>query len=539
MIFKKKFFFCIFSSFLFFVSLSIIISCKRASPSWDVDMVAPLVNSTLTINNIIPDSLVHKNPDNSVDLVYNTSLYALNADSLFKLHDTTLTNFWPYPFSTPTVLNPTDTIIPATPNVINNNLGAVQLSQVFLRSGKMLLSISSGIHGNVDFNYKIPSAKNPLGNIFDTTVTIPAATGTISGTYSGTFDLSGYKMNLTLPTGANVNTLETQYSAIVSPLNHGGKITTISQGDAVNISNTFNKLIVQYAKGYFGSTVTLATDSTPVSLFSHIVSGNLNFEDIAIDFNIENNIGADARVTIENLSSVNQKNGNTVSLTHPIINSPININRAVDNGGTISPSLYKFSINPSNSNILPFIENFPMQLNYKMNLEINPLGNVSGGNDFVYYDKLLKTLMNMTLPLSLIANDFTLADTVNFTMTKETNGVNHGNLYLYAENGFPFTAEAQLYLMDEKFSVIDSLVNIPNVILSPPLDANYICIGAQTTKLTIAIDEKKMSELRTAKKMMVKIKYNTAGNPNYVKIYSNYQINIKIIGDFNFTIGKK
>jgi len=36
------------------------------------------------------------------------------------------------------------------------------------------------------------------------------------------------------------------------------------------------------------------------------------------------------------------------------------------------------------------------------------------------------------------------------------------------------------------------------------------------------------------------MKFNTAGqSKNYVKIYSFYEMNIKLVGDFNYTVGKK
>src|ERR1039458_5993567 len=86
--------------FLFaFCSVIYLFSCRRQNPSWDVNVLAPLVKSTLTINNIIPDSNIHQNSDNSLEIVYNNSLYSFSADKLFKIPDTTLTNFYPYPGS--------------------------------------------------------------------------------------------------------------------------------------------------------------------------------------------------------------------------------------------------------------------------------------------------------------------------------------------------------------------------------------------------------------------------------------------------------
>jgi hypothetical protein len=147
----------------------------------------------------------------------------------------------------------------------------------------------------------------------------------------------------------------------------------------------------------------------------------------------------------------------------------------------------------------------------------------------------------MTIPLSLVAANLILADTMNFTMNANTANVNSGNLYLYFENGFPFTAQAQLYLMNSNSVITDSLISTPNLISAPSLDINAICVGQRETKLTIPVGEGKLNELRSAKKMYIKIKFNTTNPipPNYVKIYSFYQINVKVVGDFNYTVGKK
>ena len=520
---------------LFTVYCLLFFACRKESksPSWDVDVLAPLVKSTLTINNIIPDSLLQQNPDNSLDIVYQTSLYSF---SIVSIPDTTVSNNYVSPFTT--TINPGGVIIPVVVNNIKNSLGDVELTNVTIRSGQMLLSISSQIKGLVDFTYTMPKVTDVYGNIFDTTVTISAATSVANGVYSGTFDLSGYKVDLTGPNGTSVNTMMTSYSAIVTPVATGGYTTTITAGNQVQISNTFIGIVPQYAKGYFGQTDTTLTDASDFSLFKHIIGGTLQLEDIDIGFSIENGIGADARFTFNNLSSINTRTGITKSLSHPIIGNPVNLNRAVDNNGNVTSSTYSVSFNPSNSTIKEFVENLPDKMSYQLDLEINPLGNNSGGNDFIYYDKLMKTEMNMTIPLSLIANNLTLADTIDdFKMGKETDNVNYGNLYLYADNGFPFTAEAQLYLMDTLNNIVDSLISSLNTINAPALDGNFICVGKRLTKLTIPLDKNKMQLLRDTKKMYIKMKFNTTGQ-SYVKIYSFYEMNVQLVGDFNYTVGK-
>ncbi|MBL4655080.1 MAG: hypothetical protein JKY33_04585, partial [Bacteroidia bacterium] len=64
--------------------------CKREDNlSWDVKVLAPLISSTLTIHNIIQDSLVQQNSDSSLSLVYQNNIYSVSIDSLIKIPDTT------------------------------------------------------------------------------------------------------------------------------------------------------------------------------------------------------------------------------------------------------------------------------------------------------------------------------------------------------------------------------------------------------------------------------------------------------------------
>ncbi len=521
----------------FFLCAVYFIACrKQMNPSWDVDVLTPLVKSTLNINNIIPDSILQHNPNNSLDIVYRSSLTSFSSNTLFAIPDTTLDTSYVSFFNVQ--------ILPGQPifskaNTVKYSLGGAQLTNVTLRQGKIVLTIKSGLKGLVDFNYKIPSMKNPAGYVFDTTFTIPAATTGFPGIASLSIDLTGYQVDLTGPNKTSANTLTTGYSAIATPLPLGDTLD-ISFGDVVEIKNEFIGIVPEYAKGYFGHTFkTVGPDSTPFSLFNHIASGSLSLEDIDIGLSIQNSIGADARVTINNLSSINTKTNSTVPLSaNSVVGTPINITRAVDNFGSVTPTTYSFSLTPSNSNIKAFFENMPDILSYKLGIEVNPLGNVSGNNDFLYYDKLMKTEMNMTIPLSIIANDLTLGDTVDFKMGKNSDNVNSGTLYLYIDNGFPFTAEAQLYLMDENFSIIDSLIDAPNIILAPDLDVNNVCIGKRLSVLSVPMNTDKMHQLRSAQKMYITLKFNTAGKPNYVKLYSTYEMNVKVVGEFNYTVGK-
>jgi hypothetical protein len=64
-------------------------SCKRSSdkPMWNVDLLTPLVQSSLTISNLIKDTTnIKTNSDNSITIVNRQSLTDVTLDSLVSLN---------------------------------------------------------------------------------------------------------------------------------------------------------------------------------------------------------------------------------------------------------------------------------------------------------------------------------------------------------------------------------------------------------------------------------------------------------------------
>ncbi|MBN4081745.1 hypothetical protein JYU23_01305 [bacterium AH-315-C07] len=75
---------------LLFIYLMYNSGCKPEDDlSWDVKVLAPLISSTLTIQNIMQDSMVQQNSDGSLSLVYQNKIYSVSIDSMIKIPDTT------------------------------------------------------------------------------------------------------------------------------------------------------------------------------------------------------------------------------------------------------------------------------------------------------------------------------------------------------------------------------------------------------------------------------------------------------------------
>lgn len=515
-------------------------SCKKQfnKPSWDTDVLIPILKTTLKIDNLINDSLLQKKPDSSLMIVYKNDFSNISLSNSTSIPDTTIDSLFITPF--PLTVAPAAIMSDVIEEQIFNIPNGVQLTKVILKSGKLIFFTRNRVDETVRVRYKIPSA-TLWGVPFDKTFDVPPPSGNACGdppyVFSATFDLSGYVLDMTGLSGTGFNAIITNVIIQINP--QAAANVTILPCDSVYISNTFTGLIPDYAKGYFGQTTINVTGITDFSLFNHVIGGTVGLEDVNINLTLENGIGVDAKAIIGNLTATNTRTAASIALSHPAIGSPLNINRAVDNSGTVAPSYYTVALNPGNSNIKNLIENLPDKIGYSVNLDINPLGNVSGGNDFVYYTPGFKASLDMMLPLSLVANDLTLADTIDISIPRGNlqNGVNYATLTLYADNGFPFDASIQIFMMDNSANVIDELTGAVNTIDAAPIDASLKVISKRMTKIIIPLSEEKINKLiDSTKKLKITAKFNTSAKPAYMKIYSNYSLDFQLVGDFNYTV---
>jgi hypothetical protein len=516
-------------------------SCRKSGASWDTDISSPIFKTTFGIDKLIADSLLSKNTDSSLTLVYSKSLTNYALDSLIHIPDTSVSNVYHLPGGSVT-FNAGAAITPGPPNNITTTtypLHGVGLKTAFLRTGVMHVTIKNKVHSKIKLNYQIPSAS--LNSIpFSITVMVPGSVGGVPGSYVADYNLQGYTIDLSGQAHNSINTIITEINANIDP--NAPAPVLVTSADSLIINSSFNNLVPGYAKGYFGQTVQhVGPSESAFGVFSKFTSGSLLLQSVQLNFHIENGIGVDARLIIPDIYSKNSRTGNTVHLTAPIINSPININRAIEtfsNPPAIT-SNYSMMLNNGNSNIKALIENLPDKIGYQMNIYPDPNGNVSGYNDFVYYGYGLQAGLDLQVPLNLVATNLSLADTVSVNFDKVSSNLqqlHQCSLTLYASNGFPLTAAIQMYMVDQNNRISDSLMGPAHQIAAAPLDVNLRAIGKQETVLTIPVPGQKITNLVHAQKIIITARFNTSANPNYLKIYDNYQMDFQLTGDFNYTI---
>jgi hypothetical protein len=530
----NKFIYC----FLFLVTFS---SCKKdEKANWDIDVAVPLAYGKLTLADIVPDSLLEfDNLNNQVNIIFSQKVIDLNLDTLLVIPDTVINYSIKLPFN---FTVPANTQFYEAPNEnIDLNTNDVELAFLKIKSGKVFITLSSNIQGELNYQYLLPGA-TLNGAPLLLNVLIPAAPQDGEIEIVREIDLSGYQLDLTGVNGNDYNKLNAKLT--VSTANLPVSIQGFS--DSVVSKNTFTEIIPEYAKGYLGSIVEEFNMQNIDFTLSNAISGMIDFEEVYINFDVSNGFGVDARLNINNLSSINSQTGQTVDLVSGFIGNSLNLNRAIDLGTSYAPSNYNLNFNHTNSNIDEFIENWPNQLGYDVDIEINPLGNISNYNDFVYNSSSVEAIMNINIPLKFSSTGLSVSDTVDFQKIESNNEseddfdkINSGKLYIEVKNSFPFSSYVELNLLDDAGNLLQKLegLNITsgefNSLSNTTLEVNSL--------LVIDVNKQLLNNLLNTSNMIVKATFNTHNSElgETISISPNANIEFKISAEINYNVTLK
>ena len=513
--------------------------CKKENdrPQWDVEVAGPLLFADIGINQLLADSLTQAEANGAIRVVYEETVDNLELDSIYTIPDTSIQTLYIWSLF-PYLVQP-NTPFYTNDNNVRLGISGVELKKAYIRTGKIGLSIRNTLPTRIYFTYTIPKAiKN--GNQFQ--VVQDVGPGSISSPtiFNGTYDFDGYDVELTGASGLLVNTIAYNVQAVSDP---AGSAFTVNPGDTmINLESTLLSIEPSYAKGYLGQTSVNLSDYANVGLGNIIRDGTVELDSAMLRLDVINSIGADASAIIANLEATNNRTGTTIPLTAPgILNTRLNINRASESGNAsdpVRPTTLSLSLDRSNSNLVDLLENIPDRLDYNLDLSLNPLGNVSGSNDFVYSDRLVASRLRLELPLRFAANQILLADTLDLTADNLTNldPVGPTMVTMVAENGFPLNIELQFFLIDENGTVTDSLLQQGNLIPSAYVDGAMNVVASRSTRLEIPVEAERKSRLQSARKIGIRGRFTTPAYPVLVQFYEHYRLRIKLVAEGTYSI---
>jgi len=436
-------------------------------------------------------------------------------------------------------------IFPAQ-NLVNDsvqiayNLNGPQINYLIIKSGYVYISAESSINDSLFLHYVIPTALLNGSEISVNRTVLPAKANDTSRVVE-VDSLNGASIDLR---GRYHNSHNILYNILNVRIDSTGKLENLSLNDSVYLDYGLYKLIPYYARGYLGKGVyTVGPSTTYTTAFNTFQSGNITLNNLSVSVALKNGIGADGEVTIKSIKATNSKTGVFAYLDGPVMQKQYFIPRATDNPFT--PSVTNITLNSSNSNIVSLVSILPNRFDYTMQVNLNPYGNISNYNDFIYDFSTVVGDMQVQAPLYTSVQGLTIEDTVSIDLSPQQQNlqqVSGGTLYMYATNGFPFTAVIQAYVLDPVSNeIVDSLLLTGQNIVQPAtLNSKTGIVSSPTvTQFSCNITGQRWQRLFTTRKLILKATLATWPVNKNIKIYDYYKLGVKFSALFKYQVNQQ
>ncbi len=367
--------------------------------------------------------------------------------------------------------------------------------------------------------------------------TVPAASGSVDGYYHNIIDLSEYDINFT---GTSYDTVNTLAYTLSASIDSSGNLIPLSLNDSIYLKSEFYDITPNFAEGWFGNDTIFETGISEIESIEELVNAQINFNEAKLTVTTENGIGVQGAVRFNNVKAINSNTGNQATLNIPSQYSPFDIDKATNTGSSAIPAINSMMLNSSNSNSNEIVNVIPNSIEYDIDFYLNHNQTppaVGTGTDFVYYGDEVKANIEIEIPLSLIASNLVLNDTVDLNIAN-INEIESGKFYLFAYNGFPLDADIQVYLLDDSLHIIDSLFTQNTIVNAANIDQTSNRVEETTkTKFAIPMDIDRFDLFIRTKKLKIKSTFKTQPQSEHVQIYSDYTIEFKLTGDFTYHLG--
>ncbi len=501
-------------------------SCRKFDASWDTELLTPLITSSIDVGDLFGDSNIMANPDQSLSLIYQQKFQLLSTDSLISFSDTV---------SKEGIVIPISLNLPPGQKVVEKesetplDFGDMQLKFAKAKKARLRFIVQSSITQPLKIQYDLLSATKD-GNYFSMTEKIPAATPGTSITYSTTIDLNDYEVDMRGPLKDKFNTIYAKTHIWIHP---DGDTVKVLASDSIIVLTLFEEFIPLYARGYLGSKTFQQTSVEPIGLFESLKGGSFNLQEAKATLEFYNFGIVDFRLRLNSLTAINNKNQLRLPLQDKLIGRNINLMRGIENSNgnpSIYPSYQRFEIFESNLNELFNLQ--PDSLEMNLEAHINPLGNISGTNDFYSFDQGLETYLKLEVPLNLSANNLVFSEVSSLAFESEE--ILGGELFLHYENFFPFELQLQLYLLNDQQQVIDSLFH-SKLIVQPSNPVAGIAQQPTSGKSSVQLTPALLQNLRQARHIRTEARISSKDHQPY-QLYEHYKLNIKVIGDFDYGV---
>lgn len=514
-----------------FILLGLATSCKKEPTSWNTGYMVPLVEGRLDPGYLFDNNLANENNDSSLQIKWVKEIVDYSIDSLYEVPDTALSKDFSIALNSITA--------PAGFQFFTDNddlefdiSNGVQLKTVGFADGSININVNNPVETDIFVTLDLPGVVKD-GNPLSIFARVPKAVNGVDGSFDTLVSLKNTQFDLSGSTGSLTNKLA---SNIILQTDPNGSGVTITNNDLFTTTISLGELETNYAKGYFGQHILDVDDHFIVSFLKKFTSGSLDINNLDFKLKVINGFKLIASSNIARLEGFNTRTGSDVSFIHPQLGTDININPAIGGWENLQPSQYQLSISDVNSNVTNFISVIPDSIDFSVSATINPLGNVSGGNDVAYPNSRFILEADLEFPAQLSLNQLVFEDTLEVSFERDVNK-SHLNTFILeitTVNSLPMNGRLGIELLDEtgNRTVIDDQL----IIKSPAILANGKTNSSVENTAQFELSPENLGLLAQENtKLIIKAMMETEQSEEQI-FYSNQYINYTIRGNAGIQI---
>ena len=412
------------------------------------------------------------------------------------------------------------------------DMNGAEIKYFKVRSGRLRIKVISTIQEDMSMVLSLPGTTKD-GKAFYQELSLPGPAGVGVATTEQIYDMTGYTLDFRGKNPDITDTVNTFHQILRVTLDSSGRKLAVGLNDSIRLEYRLEGMKPEYAIGYLGNTLNrTGLDTTDFDLFKGL-DGDLTFKDVKLDFIFRNSIGAEGRLKLHHLKGQNIFNGRSQILDADPLKDYILVGKPEFKRDAYTET--SFSLGASNSNIKEFLEVLPQKLEYDLETEVSPGGNVNNYQDFVFDNSRMDVIMRLDVPISFAFGGLTLRDTqaVNFAELGDMTRVKSATLFLDMTNYFPLDFDLDFQLFDKNFNSLGYFDISPDGgVARGNYDANGFVVQPSQTPLRIKLPREKVGAL--VKTQYIGIVMKVKGTGQMQKIYGNSKLDMRAKVQFEY-----
>jgi hypothetical protein len=501
-------------SVIWFVAILLaFFGCKREDTFWNTKWELPIFEDSLLIADWIPSKNLTVDEAGWYKINWDTTLL-MSLDTLLMIPDTTFASEYALPFQVNvpagvTLLNQTQSQSSWIPD-------GMELKKIFIRQGKIHYHIRSDVDGDIQLKFEVLRASKQ-GEPLLIDVILPPGPVEVQGD----FDISKYVLDLSGPNG---NLTNDWTNRIIIRSADAGMGADVQMNDLVTVDLNFDDVKIEKAIGYLGQQDWNWDEQ--MNLGSGWPSGEFNLEDMSLNWGIENRMGTDWAVNLEQVQMRSSQN-QVCNLSHPQMNQWNYITRAqMDAMGTIYPTSWSQTWNSQNSNIVQAASYLGGGVSFKGKMKLNPLGNVNAYNDYFIPEPFLFHA-NIDAPLRFNAKNIVIEKELALEISEDIQA--SGNIHLKITNAYPLDMEI--------VASVNGQILGQGHLMAGAIGADGISIDPVESVITLSCSKSQLADIEIKGGVHMMWSLSTPNYPAMVGLRPEYFALAKSIGNVEFELG--